>query len=285
MDDAATVPLGTHLPPRVRALFGGDGLPPHEDLPRYVAPLPAWVENLGLNLVWFVVAANLLGTAFGFWYYGVHPWPTTDPLITLQLGTTPVVMWPFVPDSPVATLFIALSLASWKLGAGREWLHALAFFGCIKLGAWTPFVLLSFVEQFSYNHWAMYNFLFWSHLAMVVQAFLIHRYAAFTVRGIAVALVWYGLNDVVDYFVPVVGSPHHTFIPAEVFNRQGGRSYHYVDPATGETLTVTYDLGVAAISPFAHDVAAAGAVVLTFVATFLALATRIEKSRARSGPE
>jgi uncharacterized membrane protein YpjA len=280
---AAAVPFGEHLPPRLLALFDDEGVPPREPLPRYVAPLPAWLENLGLQLAWLVVAVNLLGTMFGFWYYGVHPWPTTDPLITLQLGVEPVVMWPFVPDSPVATLFIALSLASWKLDRDREWVHALAFFGCIKLGGWTPFVLLAFAEQFSYTHWAMYNFLFWSHLAMVLEAFVIHRYASFSVRAVAVALLWYGLNDVVDYFVPVVGSPHHTFIPAEVLTAEG--VHHYVNPSTGEQLSVSYDVGVAVLTARPHDVAAVGAVALTVAATFLALSTRVEKLRLRSRSE
>ena len=42
---------------------------PREDLPWYVAPLPEPLENLGLNLAWLVVAVNLAGTAFGFYYY------------------------------------------------------------------------------------------------------------------------------------------------------------------------------------------------------------------------
>jgi len=82
------------------------------------------------------------GTLFGFWYYGFHPLPLSDPLFVSQFARTPTVMWPFVPDSPVATLFIALSLIAWKRGWNAEWLHALAFFGCIKLGLWTPFVQL-----------------------------------------------------------------------------------------------------------------------------------------------
>jgi uncharacterized membrane protein YpjA len=250
----------------VGSLVSGDGLPAREDLPRYVAPLPAWLENLGLDLAWVVVAVNLLGTAFGFWFYGLHPLPLSDPLVVDQFAVEPVVMWPFVPDSPVATLFIALSLAAWKLGRSNEYLNALAFFGCIKLGAWTPFVLLAFRADFAYQHWAMYNFLFWSHLAMVVQAFLIHRYAAFPTRAVGVALLWYGLNDVVDYLVPVTGPPHHTFIPAEPVGA-AGRMH-----GAGETVA----LGVGP-----HEVAAAGAVALMFAATFLALATRVEKLRLR----
>jgi len=229
-------------------------LPARPSLPRYVAPVPEKLEDLGLRFAWVVVAINLLGTAFGFWYYGFDPLMLSGSLITGQLAMEPTVMWPFVPDSPVATLFIAAAIASWKLGRQREWLTALAFFGCLKLGFWTPYVLVVFKSDFSYLHPAMYNFLFWSHLAMVVQGFVLYRIADFRVGGVAVALLWYGFNDVVDYFVPIVGTPHHTFVPAE--------------DLTGSAVVHT--------SP-AHEYAAAGAVVLTMLATFLALATRVKK--------
>jgi uncharacterized membrane protein YpjA len=251
------------LADRVRRQFDvdGDALPEREPLPWFLAPLPAWLEDVALRWAWVIVAVNLVGTAFGFWYYGFHP--LSDPMIVDQFALEPVVAWPVVPDSPVATLFIAASLASWKLGRSREWLDALAFFGCIKLGAWTPFVLLAFKSEFAYLHPAMYNFLFWSHLAMVVQAFLIHRYSDFPPWAVGVAVAWYALNDLVDYFVPVVGRPHHTLIPAEPVVQQGGRAV------------------VEHVSP-AHEIAAAGAVVLTVAATLLALATHVEKLSLRS---
>lgn len=233
-------------------------LPERPSLPWYVAPLPRTLEEIGLRFAWLIVAINLLGTAFGFWYYGFHPVPLSDPLITGQFALEPAVMWPLVPDSPVATLFIAGAFAAWKLGRPQEWLTALAFFGCLKLGFWTPYTLLVFKADFSYLHWAMYNFLFWSHLAMVVQAFVLYRFADFPVRAVAVALCWYALNDVVDYFVPVVGTPHHTLVPAEKITSSG----------------------VVHTSP-AHEYAAAGAVVLTLLATFLALATRVKKLEGR----
>jgi uncharacterized membrane protein YpjA len=226
---------------RLAALFAGDGLPTPRALPRWLAPLPRRVENLGLNLVPLVVLTNLVGTAFGFWYY------------RYQFSIEPAVMWPFVPDSPVATLFIACAFGAWYLGRTNEYLNALAFFGCLKLGAWTPYVLLVFAEDFSYLHPAMYNFLFWSHLAMVVEAFVIHRFADFPVRAVLVAVLWYGFNDLVDYFVPLVGTPHHTLVPAEPISN--GVVQH-VTPA--------------------HELAAAGAVVLTVAATFLALSTRVK---------
>ncbi|MFQ3295682.1 MAG: putative membrane protein YpjA, partial [Natrialbaceae archaeon] len=89
----------------------GRGLPDRPDLPWYVQPVPRAIENVGLRLAWVVVAINLVGTAFGFWYYGFHPLPLSDPLIVDQFAMEPVAMWPLVPDSPAATLFIALAIA------------------------------------------------------------------------------------------------------------------------------------------------------------------------------
>ncbi|WP_101294594.1 DUF1405 domain-containing protein [Halegenticoccus soli] len=227
----------------LRGLVSGDGLPERDSLPRWLAPLPRRLENFGLRIAWLVVAINLAGTAFGFWYY------------RFQFADTPAIMWPFVPDSPVATLFIALSLALWKLGRNNEYVNALAFFGCWKLGLWTPYVLTVFAGAFLETTWApMYAFLYLSHLAMAVEAFLIHRYSDFPVGAVFVAALWYGFNDLVDYFVPIVGDPHHTYLPLSDGAAVGGTT--------------------------ALQLAAAGAVALTLSATFLALSTRAKKLEA-----
>lgn len=243
--------LADRLPGRLAALVDGDGLPEPDGLPRYVAPLPRAIENLALNLVWVIVAVNLVGTAFGFWYYGP------------QLSAEPVVAWPIVPDSPTATLFVALALAAWKLGRPSDYLSTLAFFGCWKLGLWTPYVLAAFAEGFLANTAPpMYAFLFVSHLGMAAEAFVLHRIGAFRTRAVAVAVAWYGGNDVIDYFVGVVGTPHHTLLPGQTV-APGGAGFTHPDPI--------------------HSVAAAGAVVLTLSATYLTLATRVESLRSRRG--
>jgi len=235
-------------------------LPEPDGLPHYVRPIPRWLEDAGLRLAYPIAAVNLLGTLFGFWYYGFHPVPASDPLVVDQFARTPTVMWPFVPDSPMATLLIALSLIAFKRGWQADWLHALAFFGCIKLGLWTPFVQVWLNGPGAIPLW-MYQFLIWSHLAMAVEAFLIHRYSDFPVGTVALAAGWYLVNDVVDYFVPIVGDPHHTDIVAE-FTAAGLNH-------TGRV----------------HDLAAAAAVTLTVVALFLALATRVEKGKRAAGGE
>jgi len=227
----------------LRGLFESDV--PRDDLPWYVAPLPEPVENLGLNLAWLVVAVNLAGTAFGFWYYSV------------QFAETPVVMWPFVPDSPMATLLVALALASWKLGRAQEWLVALAFFGNIVLGGWTVYVHLAFWDAFSTLPEAMRQFLIWSHAAMVVQAFLLHRIADFRPVAVGVATLWYTVDTIVDYLVPVRGDLHHTLLPV----RRDEPTF----------------LGADALG-----VAATGALGLLIAALFLAMLTHVEKRRAET---
>lgn len=224
------------------ALVSGKGLPERESLPRWLAPLPERLENLGLRLVPLIVVINLVGTAFGFWYYR-H-----------QLAYEPLIAWPVVPDSPVATLFIALALWLWWRGTPSEYLIALAFFGNLKLGLWTPFVLVYYHDQFmAINSLPMYLFLVGSHLAMVVQAFVLHRISSFPVRAVAVAVAWYGFNDVVDYFIPLAGeAPHHTWLPGQPID----------DRVVSHVAEV-------------HVPAAVVAILLTLAATFLTLSTRI----------
>jgi uncharacterized membrane protein YpjA len=235
----------------VGRLVGSDGLPQRESLPRWVAPLPAWLENLGLSLAPLVVVTNLVGTAFGFWYY------------RFQFAVEPVAVWPLVPDSPTATLFAALAFAAWYVGRPNEYLSALAFFGCWKLGLWTPFVLTVFADGFlATTALPMYAFLFGSHLAMVVQGFVIHRFADFPLRAVGVAAGWYGLNDLVDYAVPILGTPHHSLLPGQ---RATAAGFTHPSPT--------------------HEIAAAGAVALTLTATALALGTRAAKARSDGDPE
>ena len=211
-------------------------------LPRYLAPLPRPIEDLALRLAVPIALINLVGTAFGFWYYRI------------QLAATPLHLWPLVPDSPLATLFIGCSLLAYRFDVEADWLHALGFVGAFKLGFWTPFVQLFLNGPAGIATW-LYVFLIGSHLLMVAEAFLVHRYATFRLPAVAVAVAWYGLNDLVDYFVPVAGEVHHTWLRAEQV--LGGFSHDLL----------------------AHDLAAGAAVTLTLVATFLALATRVAELR------
>ena len=242
-----SVGVGSRIDAALARYFDAE-IPDPRGLPRYVSPLPTWLENIGLRLAWPIAIVNLVGTLFGFWYYAGRP---TSLEAGGQFALAPPVAWPLIPDSPVATLFIGLSFAAYRLDWDAEWLHTLAFFGCIKLGLWTPYVQLVLNGPAGIPAW-LYWFLIVSHLAMAVEAFVIQRYAAFSIPAVAVAAFWYGFNDIVDYFWPILGGPHHTILRAE-----------YVDGQISHAIP-------------AHDLAAGWAVVLTIAALFLALATRVK---------
>ena len=224
-------------------------------LPWYLRLIPAQLERWASDHLGWIILVNLLGTAFGFWYYGVRVWP---PGVTWQLAREPIVMWPFVPDSPLATLLFALALFGILRGRARPTLVALGFIGSLKLGLWTPFVLLVFSEAFlATTAPAMYLFLLVSHLGMALQALLLVRLAPFGVRAVSLAVGWYLLNDVVDYFLPIVGRPHHTALPLADGT-----------PIYGATVL---------------QVAAAGAVSITVLATVLAFITILLQRVASAG--
>jgi len=211
------------------ARYADAPLPEPRGLPRPVAPLPEWLENVGLRLAWPVVAVNLIGTAFGFWFYSG------------QLAAAPLVAWPLIPVSPLATLYMALSLSAWRLdldGPLVALLHVLAFVGCIKYGLWTVFVQL-FVEDTGALAFGLWQFLVWSHAAMVLQAFLLHRYAAFPPWAVVAGVGWYAFNDLVDYFVSVLGGPHHTWINANFRNGELDRSLASFDLMAGSAVVTT----------------------------------------------
>ncbi|WP_233357431.1 DUF1405 domain-containing protein [Halococcoides cellulosivorans] len=238
--------------------------PATPERPRWVAPLPRWLEDWGLRLAWPIAIVNLVGTAFGVWYYAGRPTDLAAPLLEGHLGAAPLWQLPLIPDSPVATLLIALSLIVWRLDPDREWahhpdwLHVLAVVGCLKLGLWTPYVQLVINGPGHVAPW-LYWFLIGSHLLMAVEAFVVHRYARFTPRAIAIALGWYALQDIADY-TAVLGPPTHTRLAAEW---------------TG----AGYDHTLAA-----HDLAALGALVLTILAALVVVGVwRVQ--RRESGPE
>lgn len=219
--------------------------PARESPPRWLAPLPRRLEDIAFRFVWVIVGINLVGTAFGFWYY------------RFQFRALPAETWLFVPDSPGATLLIALALGAWALGRSSDTLAALAFFGNVKLGLWTPYVLVGFYPEFlATSGPALYAFLLVSHLGMVVQAFVLHRITDFPLRAVAIATAWYTVDLLMDYFVPVTGEVTHTALP-------------YADAEPWFTTTVL-------------QVAAAGAVAFTVIPLFVALATRVATLRNRA---
>lgn len=164
--------------------------------------IPVKLRKFVLNNPWLLVIVNVLGSGFGYWYY------------RFSILENPVYTWPFIPVSPNATLFMAISVGLYALGRKSRWtklVDALAFIGNLKYGLWVVVVMLStpsaYLQQTSEP---MFFFLVVSHALMASQALLVLDYTEITLEAVFGSGAWYALLDVLHYFGPML----HTPLPA-----------------------------------------------------------------------
>lgn len=115
-------------------------------------------------LAWPLILGNLVAVWYGWTDYYAR-----------QLSLTPGPLWPFVPDSPNAVLSFALVLLLSQARLRSRFLDLLAWSLNIKVGLWTVFVLLRYFDEFFRDDPALRWLLFWLHVGMVGQAFVLHR--------------------------------------------------------------------------------------------------------------
>lgn len=141
-----------------------------------------------------ILLTNLGGVAFGFYYYAP------------QFAETPLPLWPWVPDSPFAVGLMAAVLGLDRKEKKNPLLETLAFIGLVKVGLWTAFVLKFHADAFyAPDRAALSETLYWLHLGMVAEAFLLRPSA----RALPWALGWYLLDWALDYGLGI-----HPRIPA-----------------------------------------------------------------------
>lgn len=160
----------------------------------------AWFGRFKTAPGWalLIAAVNLVGIGYGFYYY-------LD-----QFAVTPVWLWIFVPDSPLAVLWAELALLAWWAGRRVGALDALAFVGNVQVGLWTVYVLLAYADSFGTYRLNLNTILLAGHAGMAVLA-LIYLDGLRGLRrrsprawGVALAVAggYYAVNDALDYFGP-----------------------------------------------------------------------------------
>lgn len=147
-------------------------------------------------VLYILLISNLFGTIYGYIWYGP------------QLAQTPWYFWPFVPDSPTATLFLSISLILFIANKQSAIIDTLAFVTLFKYGVWAVIMnfMLFYVDDTIYLTGIM---LIMSHGIMAFQALLFLPRFRFTFTSIAITIVWVIHNDVIDYVFhqyPVYGS-------------------------------------------------------------------------------
>lgn len=149
------------------------------------------------------------GVLYGVYYY------------LPQLARTPLALWPFAPDTPLAVAWALLALTSYwthrrggaideRPGVAAATIDALAFVGNLQVGVWAVFVLLRYADAFDTFAWNASTLLLASHIGMVLLAFVFvggvrerfEREPAAQAIGVSVAAAFYVVQDALDYVGP-----------------------------------------------------------------------------------
>ncbi|MCM3783990.1 DUF1405 domain-containing protein [Neobacillus mesonae] len=149
------------------------------------------------GFLWLLFWCNLLGTVYGYIWYGGQ--------LEYTLNNYPSWLLVFVPDSPTASLFFTLSLlfllyppaAKWLKNVGHV-IQALAFVTSLKYGIWAVAMIVAGWSLGSDMMWQDFM-LIASHLAMAVEVLLYARFFGFKLGSLVFAGVWTLLNDTLDY--------------------------------------------------------------------------------------
>jgi uncharacterized membrane protein YpjA len=148
------------------------------------------------SLVWLVFA-NVAAV-----FVGVHFYLPSLPAVE-------TLVWPLYMDSPVATLLMALALATLLPNLGRRlddapanavlaYLHTIAFVWLVETGLWTALALNLEVGAYFPAVWNYFGILA-THLLFVPQAYLLPHYGKTTRGALVTAVALVLVNDVVDY--------------------------------------------------------------------------------------
>lgn len=155
------------------------------------------------QMLWVLLLVNGFGTMYGFYWY--HQ----------QLLATPWYYWPFVPDSPMASLFFTLVIAAFLFG--RKWLYseALAAVTLVKYGIWACIMIIWTAMLGGELSWQHYMLLI-SHGGMALQALLFIPQYSFRLKHLALVAIWTLMNDLLDYSLdifPWLSQLLHPYLP------------------------------------------------------------------------
>jgi uncharacterized membrane protein YpjA len=126
-----------------------------------------------------------------------------------EMVSVPTALWPLFADSPAAIFLAMLSLATLLPVAGERfdsvpvtrpaaYLHTLAFVWLVETGLWTVVALGLGFDRYFPAPWDFFGVVF-THVAFLVEAFLLPHYGRTTRGALALALVAALANDVLDY--------------------------------------------------------------------------------------
>lgn len=148
------------------------------------------------GIIWLLFVVNLLGTIYGYIWYGNQ--------LEFTAANYPLWLLIFVPDSPTASLFFTLALLlilfppkSITGSQVRGLIEALAVVTSVKYGLWAVSMIFAGGYQGDQLVWKDWMLVI-SHLGMAIEALIYTRFFSFR-KMLPLALFWTLANDVLDY--------------------------------------------------------------------------------------
>ena len=148
------------------------------------------------DVLLLLVGFNAVGTIWGFFWY-------RD-----QLAQTAWPYWPLTPDCPLTSMCFLLflwwvregnrRLVGWK--AAVSWIAVL---GSLKYGIWTVLVIGQYVLSPGSRPDGQDWMLMASHIGLFAEGVLFRRQLPMMPAMYGAAMVWFLLNDYVDWFLLV----------------------------------------------------------------------------------
>lgn len=149
------------------------------------------------KFLWLLFLCNLVGTVYGYIWYGSQMEYTLDNYAPWLIV--------FVPDSPTASLFFTIGIGCLLYTPRSIWgthirhiIEALAVVTSVKYGLWASSMIFAGQYQGDLLQWTDWMLVV-SHTAMVIEALLYVRFFGFKSGALMVAAAWTFLNDIIDY--------------------------------------------------------------------------------------
>lgn len=149
------------------------------------------------SFLWLLFICNLLGTIYGYIWYG------NQMEYTLEHYAAWLIV--FVPDSPTASLFFTIAIGCILLPPRTLWgqtirriIESLAVVTSVKYGLWASSMIFAGQYQGDILQWQDWMLVV-SHSVMVIEALVYVRLFKFNSRILIGAAAWTLTNDFIDY--------------------------------------------------------------------------------------
>jgi len=149
--------------------------------------------NFFVRHKWFLFFLALVNFAAGIYSFSFY---------APQLEANSPLLWFFIIDCPIYAIIFGITLLLIARGKGSALLSFISLVGSVKYGLWTIFVLG--ISDMA----ALYPLVILAHVLLLVETIVLFRVFSFKVKHVLLALVWFVLNDYLDYTIGL-----HPFVP------------------------------------------------------------------------